>query len=249
MKNKINVLKVGITPCSYTEIAKTIAGAIKTGTTIHIVTANAAMITAAWKDRQLSRCLDEAEMVTADGMSVVWAIRFLGNKAIDRVTGIDAAYKIFKQAEKLGHRIFLLGAAQEVLMSAVKVIQKQFPALILAGFHHGYFKSDTVMVSIIKKVRPDILLVGMGFSMQEKWIYNNKTSLDIPVIMGVGGTFDVISGEIPRAPVWMQKTGLEWLFRLLQEPQRLWKRYLVSNTMFIYNVLKMKLSGKGKWIQ
>jgi len=190
-------------------------------------------------------CLFDADIITADGMSIIWATKFLGFSLKERVTGIDSVWKIVKQAEEFNQKVFLLGAEQSVIKKVAEIFKNKFPNLHLVGYHNGYFEKDKDVIALIKRCHTDILLVGMGFSFQEKWICKYKKILNVPVIMGIGGSFDVIAGKLIRAPLWVQKIGMEWFFRLVQEPKRLWKRYLITNTMFVYKVMKTKLTSKG----
>ncbi len=242
---KVNLLGFFISNCTYHELLEEIKKAIKNRKGIHIVTANAAMLTTAQRDNELKKCLFEADIITADGMSIIWATKFLGYPLKERVTGIDSIWRIIEQAEKFNQKIFLLGSEQSVIEKVVKTIKNKFPNLDLVGYRNGYFEKDEDVIALIKRCQANILLGGMGFSFQEKWICKYKKILNVPVIMGVGGSFDVIAGKLTRAPLWVQKIGMEWFFRLIQEPKRLWKRYLITNTMFIYKVMKTKLTSKG----
>jgi N-acetylglucosaminyldiphosphoundecaprenol N-acetyl-beta-D-mannosaminyltransferase len=187
---------------------------------------------------------DPANVVTADGMSLVFVSKFLGAPIRERLTGVDMVWDILEMAEARGYRVFFLGARAEVIAKTVDAARAKFPRLKVAGMNDGYFQSDAAVCDKIRDSAADILLVGMGFSMQEKWIRNYQESMGVPVALGVGGSFDVMSGRLKRAPLWMQRYGLEWLYRLKQEKKRLWKRYLVSNTRFLWEVLKMKIRGK-----
>jgi N-acetylglucosaminyldiphosphoundecaprenol N-acetyl-beta-D-mannosaminyltransferase len=177
-------------------------------------------------------------------MSLVFVSKFLGAPIRERLTGVDMVWDILEMAEARGYRVFFLGARAEVIAKTVDAARAKFPRLKVAGMNDGYFQSDAAVCDKIRDSAADILLVGMGFSMQEKWIRNYQESMGVPVALGVGGSFDVMSGRLKRAPLWMQRYGLEWLYRLKQEKKRLWKRYLVSNTRFLWEVLKMKIRGK-----
>jgi N-acetylglucosaminyldiphosphoundecaprenol N-acetyl-beta-D-mannosaminyltransferase len=242
--DRIDILGFLVCKCTYEELLEAIKHAIEKRIVTHIVTANAAMLTTALADGELEKCLSDADIITADGMSVVWAAQFLGQPLKGRITGIDATWKIIKQAEECNHTIFLLGAKQSVIESVAQECKMQFPQLRLGGYHNGYFDHDKDVIESITRCQPDILLVGMGFSLQEKWIHRFKDILHVPVVMGVGGSFDVIAGNVKRAPPWIQAIGMEWSYRLMQEPGRLWKRYLVTNSIFIYKVLAARLLKK-----
>lgn len=196
---------------------------------------NAAKVVSARDDRRLAHVLDSADLVTADGQALVWASRLLGTPLPERVAGIDLMHRLLELAEVEGFRVFFLGAREDVLGRAVENIRRSHPRLAVAGSHHGYFddsENDSVCAAV-NAVRPDVLFVAMSSPRKEYWVEDCGARLDVPLIVGVGGALDVVAGDVARAPEWMQRAGLEWLFRLLQEPRRLWRRYLVTNTRFV----------------
>ena len=175
----------------------------------------------------------------ATTMSVVWALHLLTGTRIQRVAGIDFMEALVARAAAEGRRVYFLGAKPEVLGKAVDVLEQRHPTLQVAGSHHGYFsrEEEPDLVNEIRRSRPDIVFVGMGTPAKELWIDRHFQELDA-VCMGVGGSFDVVAGVVKRAPRWVQRAGLEWLYRLLQEPRRLWRRYLITTTIFIGRVAK-----------
>lgn len=182
-------------------------------------------------------------LICADGMGVVWAGRLLGVPIPERVTGIDLMQALLGACAENGWRPFLLGAEAETLTKAIERIKTRFPALVLAGHHHGYFTADEEagLVTKIRYSKADCLIVGMGSPRQEFFLERSFATLEIPVAMGVGGSFDVLAGKFKRAPRWMQRFGLEWIARLAQDPQRLARRYFVSNSRLIGLILMAKL--------
>lgn len=207
----------------------------------HIVVVNAAKIVKARIDKELQEILHEADLIGADGVPVVWASKLLGQPLPGRVNGTDLMNRLFAVSAKKGFRVYLLGARQQVIDNAVSNVKQHYPNLNIVGYRNGYFNSpeeEDVAVQQINAAQPDILLLGMGTPMKEKWVRRHKTGLDVPVIHGVGGSFDIVGGLTKRAPTWMQKSGLEWLYRLLQEPRRMWKRYLVTNSVFVWLVFR-----------
>ncbi len=202
----------------------------------YLATANVDFVVQALEDVELRRILFDAHLVLCDGMPLVWASRQLGNPLPERVTGSDLIPRLLKEAERLGWRVFFLGGSTEsVAMAAAKTLEKH-PLLQLVGAYSPPFKpllemDQADIAARITAARPDLLLVAFGCPKQEKWINMHYRELGVPVSVGVGATIDFLAGTFKRAPVWMQKTGTEWVFRMLQEPRRLARRY-----------------GKGFWI-
>lgn len=192
------------------------------------------------RDRRLFEILNRSEIVNADGQAVVWASRLLGAPLPERVTGIDLMYRLIELAARKGYRVYFLGAREEVGRRVIRVFKERHPDLQVAGYHHGYFPADEEkeVVGRIQESRADILLVAMGTPQKEYFINTYLNEMQVPFCMGVGGAFDVAAGLTRRAPLWMQRAGLEWFYRFLQEPRRMWKRYLKTNTVFIYMVMK-----------
>ncbi|MFY9556530.1 MAG: WecB/TagA/CpsF family glycosyltransferase [Blastocatellia bacterium] len=207
---------------------------------------NASKIVIAQRDQNLKRGLIEADFVTADGMSVVWASRLLGRPLKQRVTGIDLFERLVEQAARRGLSVYFLGARDEAVRGTVERLTARHPGLRLAGYRNGYFAAaeSGEVARAIKQSGADFLFVAMGSPAQEDWINSNISLTGTRFALGVGGSFDHISGLAVRAPVWMQRAGLEWLFRLIREPRRLWKRYLVGNAVFIWLVARQLVSRK-----
>lgn len=196
------------------------------------------------KDEEFKKANNISGLVVADGMPLVWVSKLYGQPIPERVVGYDIFYELCKIADEKLYNFFFLGSTTEVLNNMCVNLKKQFPDLQIVGTCSPPYKetfSDMDNLEMIKKineVKPDILWVGMAAPKQEKWIYHNLDKLNVKVAIGIGAVFDFVAGKVKRAPRWMQNIGLEWLFRLIQEPKRLWKRYLVGNTVFIYLVFK-----------
>jgi N-acetylglucosaminyldiphosphoundecaprenol N-acetyl-beta-D-mannosaminyltransferase len=206
------------------------------GPTCVIETVNAQFVCIARETNDFSAVIDKADMVVADGISVVAASRILGKPLPERVAGIDLLAKICEKAVVTGHTVYLLGGEPGVAVKAASHLRDQYPGLVIAGVDSGYFpgpEEESVVIDRIQRAAPDFLFVGMGVPKQEYWIEQHAPGMAVKVMMGVGGSFDVLAGDIPRAPVWMQKAGLEWLYRLGREPRRLWRRYVLGNLQFI----------------
>lgn len=212
-----------------------------------VVTANAEMIAASALDPDLRGILERASMVTADGMSVVLAGRLLGTPLPARVTGYDLMERLLSLADREKYRVFLLGARPEILKGAVAAVRERYPGAVIAGAHHGYFSGsaqEAAAAETVKRGGARLLFVAMGAPRQEKWIRDHLPALGGVVAIGVGGSFDVLAGVVPRAPLWMQRSGLEWLYRVVRQPRRvirLWKMLY-----FFCLVIRDRIRRKGR---
>ena len=207
-----------------------------TGKSHQVATVNADFVVKALDDPELRGILQEADMATADGMPLVWGARLLGVNLAGRVTGADMVPALAERASEKGYRIYLLGAAPGVAARAAEILQARHPALQIVGVvsppYGSILEMDPAIAEGVRAARPDILLVAFGNPKQEKWISMHSRTLQVPVMIGVGGTLDFIAGVTRRAPDWMQRSGLEWLFRLVHEPKRLWRRYVIDMAGF-----------------
>ena len=196
---------------------------------------NVAKLVKMQKDTVLRRSVQEADLTLADGMPIIWLSRMLREPLPERVAGIDIMLKLLKRANDKHYRVFFLGARAEVLQNMVDTIQRDYPGIQIAGYRDGYFgREDECRVAEgIKQSNADILFVGINSPKKENFLKKWQSLMDVPVCHGVGGSFDVLAGVTKRAPLWMRKWGLEWFYRLIQEPKRMWKRYLVTNTIFV----------------
>lgn len=204
----------------------------KSGTSHQIATVNADFVVNALHDPELRYILQQADMTTADGTPLVLGARLLGVPLAGRVTGADLVPALAERAAQKGYSLFLLGARPGVAAQAGKILQERNPGLKIAGIvsppNTSVLDMDPAIVEELKAARPDILLVAFGNPKQEKWISMYARQLNIPVCIGIGGTLDMIAGVTRRAPAWVQNAGFEWLYRLMQEPRRLWKRYVLD---------------------
>jgi N-acetylglucosaminyldiphosphoundecaprenol N-acetyl-beta-D-mannosaminyltransferase len=189
-----------------------------------------------YRDRAYRDILASADTVYCDGTGVVLAARLIGQTIPERMTGADWVEDLCRTAVERDLSLYLLGGAPEAVHGAAATLRRRHPGLHIVGEKAGYDVGPSV-VDAINKQRPDILLVGMGTPRQEKWIARYRLALDVPVVWAVGGLFDFVSGRIPRGPRWMTQHGLAWLCRLMVEPHRLWRRYLLGNPRFLWRVL------------
>lgn len=201
---------------------------------------NAAKLVSMREDAELATVIGRCELVTADGQAIVWASRILGDPLPERVAGIDLMLGLIERAVIGGYRIYVLGARQDVLEQAIARLRERYAGLTIAGYRDGYFTAEQEpdVVQEIQRAKADILFVAMSSPAKELFLGRYGSELDAPFVMGVGGAIDVIAGRTRRAPRLMQRAGLEWLFRLLQEPRRLLRRYALTNTRFIALLLR-----------
>jgi N-acetylglucosaminyldiphosphoundecaprenol N-acetyl-beta-D-mannosaminyltransferase len=187
--------------------------------------------------------LRQSLLTYCDGEGVRLGSRIIGTPLPERIVLTEWIYDVCLVAEEQHWKIFLLGSTSSVLERTLPVLQSKYPTLNVVGSHHGYFsprENDTV-VTMINKTHPDLLIVAMGMPKQERWILDNIHALNVPLMMNAGSCFDYVSGVRPRCPGWMGHVGLEWLYRLVQEPRRLWKRYLLGNPLFLLRVIRARM--------
>jgi N-acetylglucosaminyldiphosphoundecaprenol N-acetyl-beta-D-mannosaminyltransferase len=243
--NKITLFGCPIDNLSFDDTLKKIEDSIRKGKTIRHCAVNAAKIVKIQTDRKLREIVTSSDVVNPDGQSIVWATRLLKKPLSERVTGIDLMQKLLELAANKGYKVFLLGAKEEVIRELKEKLKWQLPNLNLVGWRNGYFSPDQEE-GIVKEINgkaPDMLFVGMSSPKKEYWMSKYQSALKVPFRMGVGGSFDVLVGKTKRAPGWMQRVGLEWFYRFLQEPTRMWRRYLVTNSLFLFFLLKEKLKS------
>lgn len=209
--------------------------------TQHVVV-NVAKLVHLQKDLKLAESVRACDMINIDGMGVVWGARLMGIPVPERVAGVDLFERLLRMSEERDLPIFLLGAADTVVTRVVEVVSERYPKLRVAGFHHGYFWDEEE--NVVEKIRSSgarLLFVAITSPRKENFINRWRDRLGVDFVMGVGGTFDVVAGRVRRAPTWMQRSGLEWAYRVLQEPGRMWKRYLLTNSQFAMMLLKCRL--------
>ncbi len=232
---------LGIPICSLTmdEVLALIDRTIADRGRLQIGVVNAAKIVNMRRDEVLRNDVLSSDIIVPDGTSVVWASRILGRPLPERVAGIDLMLGMLRRGNENQYRIYCLGATDDVLGKTTARIAADYPGVQLVGQHNGYFttEEEPAIVDEIIAAKPHILLVGMSSPKKEKFLARWNSRLQIPVCHGVGGSFDVMAGKVQRAPEKWQRLGIEWLYRLLQEPRRLWRRYLVTNTLFCGMVL------------
>jgi len=255
--NRIKLFQVGIDQVDNQDTIQRIEEFIISKKPHQIVTPDTLAVLRARKEPEYHAILKSADLVTPDGAGILWATTTLNYPLPERVTGIDIIHNICRLAAKKGYSLYLLGSYPGVVGEAALNLTRKYPGIKIAGTHHGYFacedsqncedvkngnidknKEEEEIIDEIRENRPDILLVGMGVPKQEKWISKNLDKMDVPVCMGVGGSFDVLSGRIPRAPLWMQRHGMEWIYRSIKQPNRAFR------TLALFYFIWLVILGK-----
>lgn len=239
-QNTVQLFGINVHALSMDEALSNVNQAINNKQSLHVGMLNAAKVVNMKRNPDLGEDVSSSNMILADGSAVVMASNLLNKKLPERVAGIDLMHGILKSGSKLGYRVFCLGASEDISQKIEIEIGKQYPGIILAGRQNGYFSTDEE-AGIAQKIassKADVLFVAITSPKKEKFMAKWNSTMQVPVVHGVGGSFDVFAGKVQRAPLVWQKFGMEWLYRVLQEPKRLWKRYLVTNTLFISMLLK-----------
>jgi N-acetylglucosaminyldiphosphoundecaprenol N-acetyl-beta-D-mannosaminyltransferase len=249
----INLLNTDIHAVTEQEVVDLVEQAICDNEALRIGVVNAAKLVNMQTDPLLADDVKSSDLVLADGMSAVWASRILGEGLPDRVTGCDLMYRFFELANRRQWRVYCLGATEEISALVEKNLSEQYPNLIMAGRRNGYFSTEeeSEIAQAIAASKAHFLLVAMTSPKKENFMGTWGNRMNVPIVHGVGGSFDVYSGLAERAPTSWQNLGLEWLYRVKQEPRRLWKRYLITNTKFVWFILRegiQKILGKGSTI-
>ena len=240
--NRITICDIPVDALTKQQTVTIIDNAIREKRLIHHVVINAVKVANARKNKVLMDSIVNCDIINADGQGIVWASHLLKKPLPERVTGIDLMKDLVKLAAQKGYRIFFFGGKEEIVKSVVDIYTKKYGNQIIAGFRNGYFikEEEPAIAQQISDSKADILFVAMSSPKKEIFLNTYKDIIQTYFIMGVGGSFDVVAGFVKRAPEWMQQWGMEWFFRVMQEPRRMWKRYLFGNSAFIYLVLKEK---------
>ena len=236
MKNRVQILGVGVDPVTMSEAVECVEEFFAARTPHLIATANAEMLMNATHDEELRAILNSADLVVPDGAGTVWAAHHLGYEMPERVAGYDLAQELMRRSPSARRRIYFFGSAPGVAEKAKAKAEELYPGISIVGTRNGFFSADdeSSIVEAIKNAKPDLLLVALGVPKQEKWLAAHLKELQVPVSIGVGGTFDVMAGVMKRAPVWMQRARLEWLFRAMLQPKRAGR--LLALPKFVFKV-------------
>jgi len=238
---RIEILGCPMDVASMSGTVEKIRSSIIAGQFTQHVVVNVAKLVNMRTDAQLNDSVRSCDIINIDGMGVVLGARFLGHSVPERVAGVDLFHELLKMSAANHFSVFLLGAKEEVVAQTTRNVKALYPGLEVAGYNHGYFWDDEA--ALVEKIRASgaqLLFVAVTSPMKENFINRWRDQLGVTFVMGVGGTFDVVAGKVNRAPKWMQDYGLEWLYRVIQEPGRMWRRYLTTNSKFAWLLLKEK---------
>ena len=235
MSGRITMMGCQIDNLSMEETLQTVEGFIQSGKPHQHVVVNVDKLVKAERDAELRRIINECALINVDGMPVVWASRLLGKPLKERVAGVDLFEALMRRSADKQWRVYLLGAREEVVSEVKRLYEMKYPGLTVAGYRNGYWSAEEEpgVVAQITEARADLLFVAISSPKKEHFLGQYQGQMKIPFAMGVGGTFDVAVGRVKRAPVWMQKSGLEWFYRFLQEPRRMFRRYFIEDMGFI----------------
>jgi N-acetylglucosaminyldiphosphoundecaprenol N-acetyl-beta-D-mannosaminyltransferase len=243
---RIEFLGSPMDSASMEETVSYIANRIEKKEFLQHVVVNVAKLVNMQKDTQLAESVKACDLINIDGMGVVIGARFMGHDIPERVAGVDLFHNLLDMSAEKGFPVFLLGAEEEIVSKTVEKVNEQHKGINVVGYHHGYFWDDEeAVVAKIKASGARLLFVAITSPKKENFINKWQDQLGVDFVMGVGGTFDVVAGKVKRAPVWMQNYGLEWFYRVMQEPGRMWKRYAETNSKFAWLLLKEKFKSRG----
>ena len=244
--NRHAILNTYVNDLTMDETVAEVERIVEAGVPTQHVVVNASKVNLMEDDPELRSIVNECPLINADGASIVWAARILGIPLRERVTGIDLFLRMVELAPQKGWGVYLFGAKEEVVRKVKSILEERYPGIRIVGVRNGYFTEDEepTIVADMAASGADLMFVAFSSPKKEYWVHRYLDRIGIPFVMGVGGSFDVVAGVTARAPVWMQRCGLEWFYRFIQEPGRLWRRYVMGNARFVALVLRYKL-GKG----
>ena len=242
---RVNIMGVPVDALSMSETVDKIIGHIERGDQTQHMAINPAKVVRMMEDAEVRKTVRRCEVISADGIGFVWASRLLGNPLPERVTGIELMDRLMEQAAQRQLKPYFLGAKEEVVTAAVEHYQSKHPELLFAGYRNGYFKKEEEqsIADAIRESGADMLFVAISSPKKEQFLGSWRDRMHVPYCMGVGGSFDVIAGKVDRAPEWMQKRGLEWSYRWIQEPRRMLRRNMVDTPKFLVLALAYRLTG------
>jgi len=250
---RVDICNVPVSSTNINQACQTIDIWIRDRKKVYVCVAPVSTIVDCQSDEEYKRILEGADMITPDGMPLVWMAKFMGDKNIERTYGPDLMLALCEQGQEKGYKHYLYGGTENTCSLLKNVLKTRFPNIVISGYYAPPFRSssdqeDQKVIDEINKSTPDILWVGLGSPKQDYWMVHHRDRLNVPVMIGVGAAFDFLAGVKKQAPRWMRNAGLEWFFRLCSEPKRLWKRYLVGNAKFLYlaskHIIKVRLGAK-----
>ncbi len=250
MRYRVNLLDMWIDKVDVRNAVARIDAFVRSGRPHQVMTVNVDFLRLGLENRAFHHLINTADLTVPDGMPLLWGAKLLGDPLPERVTGVELIGECAGLSAEQGHTIFLLGAGPGVAEEAATVLRARYPGARIVGAYAPPTagvdpEEDERTVRLVQEMRPDILFVAFGAPKQDEWIRQNMRRLDVPVCMGVGGAFDMLAGRVRRAPAWMQQSGLEWAYRLAQEPTRLWKRYLIDDLPIFLRLMVQRRTGSS----
>lgn len=239
---RFGILNTFVNAVSMEETIEVVEEIIRIGKPVQHVVINASKVNLMENDLELRKIVNSCPLINADGASIVWAAKKLGVPLKERVTGCDLFQELVKLASEKNYKIYLFGAKEEVVVKVKEIFEEKYPSIQIVGYRNGYFteSDEPEIVRNMAESGADMMFVAFSSPKKEYWVSKYINQLKIPFVMGVGGSFDVVAGITDRAPMWMQKHGLEWFYRFIQEPRRMWKRYIIGNAKFVKLTYKHK---------
>jgi N-acetylglucosaminyldiphosphoundecaprenol N-acetyl-beta-D-mannosaminyltransferase len=249
MSSRVEIMGCFIDNLSMEETLQKIESFIQSGRPHQHVVVNVDKTVKASRDPGLRRIINQCALVNVDGMPVLWASRLLGKSLKERVAGVDLFEALVERSAEKGWRVFFLGAHEGVVRAVKDLYARKLPRLRVAGYRNGYWnpEEEAGVVKLIADSRPQLLFVAISSPKKEQFLRRYQAEMKVPFAMGVGGAFDVVTGKVKRAPLWMQKWGLEWFYRFLQEPGRMFRRYFVDDMYFFWLLFKELFRKLGRW--
>ncbi len=239
---RYKIMNTYVNAVSMDETIRCVEKIIEKGKPTQHVVINASKVNLMEDDLELRKIVNSCPLINADGASIVWAAKKLGVPLKERVTGCDLFQKLVKVASEKGYKIYLFGAKEKVVTKVKAIYEEQYPGIQIVGYRNGYFTEadEPEIVKNMAESGADMMFVAFSSPKKEYWVNKYLEQLNIPFVMGVGGSFDIVAGVTERAPQWFQDHGLEWFYRFIQEPRRMWKRYIMGNAKFVGLTYKYK---------
>ena len=244
---RYKIMNTYVNAVSMDETIRRVEKIIEKGKPTQHVVINASKVNLMEDDPELRKIVNSCPLINADGASIVWAAKKLGVPLKERVTGCDLFQELVRVASEKGYKIYLFGAKEEVVTKVKAIYEEQYPGIQIVGYRNGYFTEadEPEIVKNMAESGADMMFVAFSSPKKEYWVNKYIDQLNIPFVMGVGGSFDIVAGVTERAPKWWQDHGLEWFYRFIQEPRRMWRRYIIGNAKFVGLTYKYKFKKKG----
>lgn len=239
---RINIMGVGFDSLTLEEAVERALSLMSERRAAYVVTPNPEIVMTCWENPDAMEAVQNADLVLPDGVGVVYGAKILGTPLKGKLPGIDFATELMRRMASSGGRVFLLGAKPGIAEMAGERMKTLFPGLVICGTHDGYFKEDGPVIEEIRALKPDLLLVCLGAPKQELWMRRNASQLPVGLMAGLGGSLDVFAGTVKRAPVFFQRLGMEWFYRLMKEPWRI--KRMMKLPKFLFACIRKKLRGK-----